>query len=164
MDLNFVFLDKNKKDVFLPRVFSILHSNMSVIAPTGNSYVDDERIFLENVAPALDKAPRQIVLFFADDELVGYFQYYVNGGIFMMEEIQLVQKHQGSGVVRDFYRWLLPLLPNGITYVEAYSNKKNTKSQSILRHLGLEVVAENNNNYHFRGEFMKLYLHYFENA
>lgn len=164
MNFHFEFLDKSKKNVFLPTVFSILHSNMSVIAPTGNSYADDEQIFLENVAPALDKAPRQIVLFYAEAELIGYFQYYVNGELFMMEEIQLIREYHGSGSFAELYRWLLPLLPDGIMRVEAYSHKNNVKSQSILRHLGLEVIEENKNNYHFRGEYTKLYRHYFENA
>ena len=164
MNYHYEFLNKSKKREFLPRLFSILHSNMNEIAPTGNSYTEDERIFLENVAPALDKAPRQIVLFYFGDELIGYFQYYVNGELFMMEEIQLVSAHHGSGVFGSFYRWLLPLLPDGVTRVEAYAHKKNIKSQSILRHLGLEVVAEQENNYHFRGEYVKLYRHYIEKA
>lgn len=164
MKHKFEFLDKSKTIETLPKLFQILHSNMSVIAPTGNSYSEDERIFLENVAPALEKATRQIVLMLANDEIIGYFQYYTNAELFMMEEIQLTDEYKGSGIFAELYRMLLPILPNGITKVEAFSNKSNLKSQAILRHLGLEVIGENNNNYHFRGDFSKLYAHYLKNA
>lgn len=164
MGYRFDFLDKSKAKLILPSLFSILHSNMSKIAPTGNTYAEDERIFLDSVAPALEKAPRQIVLMYNEAGLVGYFQYYVNGELFMMEEIQLKAEYQHSGIFRDFYCWLLPLLPDGITRVEAYSHKKNTNSQSILRHLGLEVIEENKTGYHFCGDFAKLYSHYLEKA
>ncbi len=161
---DFRYLDKKKAKAVLPTVFSILHSNMSVIAPTGNSYAEDERIFLENVAPALEKAPRQIVLFYDGETLFGYFQYYVNGELFMMEEIQLKREYWHCGAFGEFYRWLLPLLPDGIARVEAFAHKKNENSRSILRHLGLRPIDENENHIHFRGEFSALCDHYVKNA
>ena len=63
---------------------------MSVIAPTGNTYEQDFQLWQSSVAPALSKQQRQIVLMHSDDEIVGYFQYYVNDNVFMMEEIQII--------------------------------------------------------------------------
>lgn len=86
--ISFVILPKNETENILPSLFRILHSNMSVIAPTGNSYDEDYRFWHNSVAPALEKDARQIILIYDDAEIIGYFQYYVNATTFMMEEIQ----------------------------------------------------------------------------
>ena len=43
----------------------------------------------------------------------------------------------------------------GVKLVEAYANKKNTKSMGILGKLGLEIVGENQRgtSYLFRGNY-----------
>ena len=41
MPYKFQYADKKNIKEILPMLFSILHSNMSVIAPTGNSYEED---------------------------------------------------------------------------------------------------------------------------
>ena len=156
----FLFLDKQKLDVFLPRLFEILHSNMSLIAPTNNSYEDDFEIWSSHIIPAMQKEQRQIVLMCVESELVGYFQYYINSDTdsLMMEEIQIKRAYQGSGLFSEFYKWLLKQLPNDILYVEAFANKKNLKSQAILTHLGLSCIGENRNgnSYHYKGSYSEL--------
>ena len=77
-------LDKSLKGELLPHLFDILHSNMSKIAPTGNSYEEDLAFWLSCVSPALDKEPRRILLLYDGDEIAGFFQYCVNNGLFMM--------------------------------------------------------------------------------
>ena len=156
----FSFLDKQKLDVFLPKLFDILHANMRVIAPTGCSYEEDYAIWYSNVAPAMEKEQRQIVLMWLGDAVVGYFQYYINRDTnsLMMEEIQIQKQLHGTGVFSDFYKWLIDKLPKDIAYVEAYANKKNTKSQGILEHLGLVCVGENRNgkSFYFKGKYADL--------
>ena len=156
----FLFLDKQKLDVFLPRLFEILHSNMSLIAPTNNSYEDDFEIWSSHIIPAIQKEQRQIVLMCVESELVGYFQYYINSDTdsLMMEEIQIKKEFQGTGLFSEFYNWLIKNLPKGIMYVEAYANKKNLKSQSILKHLGLVESGENRNgnSFYFKGAYVNL--------
>ena len=90
MKYQFSFLKKQCAENILPILFEILYSNMSVIAPTGNTYEQDFQLWQSSVAPALSKQQRQIVLMYSDDEIVGYFQYYVNDSVFMMEEIQII--------------------------------------------------------------------------
>ncbi len=92
---------------------------------------------------------------YSSDEIVGYFQYYVTDNIFMMEEIQILTDHQGTGLFRLFFIWLIDKLNNDIKFVEAYSHKNNTKSQNILKYLGLQRVGinKNGNSYHFKGDF-----------
>ena len=46
--------------------------------------------------------------------------------------------------------------------MEAYAHKQNSKSQNILKHLGLRIVGEstNGNSYHFRGDCRKVLKRY----
>lgn len=154
----FKLLDKANLSEALPLLFRILHTNMSSIAPTGNSYDQDYDEWYSNVFPAMQRTPRQMVLMYDNDILAGYFQYYVSDGTLMMEEIQILPEYHGCGMFREFYSWLLGILPKDVRYVEAYSHKSNLKSQGILEHLGLSPCGENKNgsSYHYKGEFKKL--------
>lgn len=158
MNYSFAYADKNRLETILPELFQLLSDNMSLIAPTGNSYDDDYKIWFSNVCPAMQQPQRQIILMYCDKHIVGYFQYYVNSGIFMMEEIQIEKSFHGKGIFSAFYSWLVQQLPCGIEIVEAYAHKKNVKSQGILEHLGLKQIGEskNGNSYHYRGEYSDL--------
>lgn len=158
MNYHFAYLDKQCLEQMLPKLFQLLHTNMTLIAPTGNTYEQDFGEWYGNVYPAMQKEPRQIVLMYDGDTMVGYFQYYVAKGVFMMEEIQIQEAHQGTGLFRAFYVWLLKQIKEGVQYVEAYSHKKNRKSQGILEHLGLSQCGENQNgnSYHYRGNYKDL--------
>ena len=152
--ITFSFLPKNRASDVLPKLFDILHGNMSKIAPTGNTYEEDLSEWIGAVAPALEKDPRQIILISDGDETVGFFQYYVTDTTFMMEEIQLLPGYQGKGVFQNLYAYLAKVVPESIQFVEAYAHKNNLKSQGILKHLGLRVVGENKtgNSFHYRGD------------
>ena len=160
--VTFDILSKDKADKVLPSLFRILHSNMSVIAPTGNSYEEDLSVWYNAVAPALEKGARQIILIYDDAEIIGYFQYYVNITTFMMEEIQFKKEYQGTGIFRLLYSYLFEIIPQETLYVEAYAHKQNSKSQNILKHLGLQIVGENTNgnSYRFRGDCQEMLKNY----
>ena len=96
--LSFEFLDKSRFAEFAPRLFDILHGNMSVIAPSGNSRESDEKTWFDAVSGGLASDRRQIVLIRAAEKNVGFFQYYINPRTFMMEEVQLLEEYQGRGV------------------------------------------------------------------
>lgn len=125
---SFQFMDKSKAESLLPKLYDILYTNMSVIAPTGNSYEKDKKEWLTCVAQALERVQRQIILIVDQDTLAGYFQYYVNNGVFMMEEIQFKPEYHGSGLFGQLYRYLITIIPPDTEVVEAYANKK-TKSR-----------------------------------
>ena len=156
--ISFSFLPKERANVFLPKLFDILHVNMNHIAPTGMTYEEDLNEWIGAVAPALEKDPRQIILISDGDKTVGFFQYYVNDSTFMMEEIQFLPEYQGKGVFQKLYAHLAEIIPQNIPLVEAYAHKSNLKSQGILKHLGLESIGEskNGNNYHFCGDCQKM--------
>ncbi len=155
---SFVPIDRRNARNILPRLFEVLHSNMSVIAPTGNSYMEDEELWVSCIAEALEKSARQLLLVMDGEAVAGFFMYYVNGDLWMMEEIQFAPAYQGSGLFRALYAHLLEILPDSVKYVEAYANKQNQKSIGILTHLGLAVMGENKNgnSYHFRGRYSDL--------
>ncbi|MBE6616562.1 MAG: hypothetical protein E7627_01270 [Ruminococcaceae bacterium] len=156
------FLNKAEADLILPKLFDILYSNMSVIAPTGNSYEEDFSFWLSCVKPSLQKDPRQILLIYDKDEIVGFFQYFVNRGLFMMEEIQFTEKYKVTGIFRELYSYLTEIIPRDTEFVEAYADKRNKKSIEVLTHLGLEIIGENKNkvSYHFRGRYENILSKY----
>ena len=157
------FLRKADAESVFPELFEILHSNMSRIAPTGNSYEEDFSMWISCIKPALEKEPRQILLLLDDnDRIAGYFQYYVNNGVFMMEEIQFREPYKGTGIFTELYRYLVKILPENIVFAEAYANKRNEKSIAVLTHLGLEIIGENKNglSFHFRGRYENLVRRY----
>lgn len=155
MKYSFTFPAPQDLDTVLPQAFSILHKNMSLLAPTGCPYEEDLALWLDYIRPALAEGRCRLVLMYCGQELAGYFQYSTENAIFMMDEIELRPEYQGSGIFREMYRWLEDKLPVGLSLVEAYSNKANAKSQGILEHLGLERAGENRSgsSYLYRGGF-----------
>ena len=152
--LCFSFLDKSQKNQWLPKLFEILYHNMKDIAPSGVSYEEEREEWMSAVGPAIDKAPRQIILMHAGDFFAGYFQYYVNGGMFMVEEIQIVPEYQGTTLLCALFRFLRSVLPDGIETIGAYAHHSNIRSQQILKKLGMERVGENEGDFcYFKGDF-----------
>ena len=154
MRFNFQLLEKAALEDILLQLFKILHGNMSLIAPTGGTFEEDFAVWREYIVPALQEERRQMVLMLCGDELAGYFQYDICNDVFMMEEIQIRPEYQGTGLFRELYRWLGDKIPGDVTYVQAYSNKENLKSQGILERLGLRRIGESKsgNSYHYMGK------------
>ena len=158
--MKIIELDKSQKGSVLPHLFDILHSNMSKIAPTGNSYERDLDFWLSCVSPSLEKEPRKILLIYDGEILAGFFQYFVNNGLFMMEEIQFCDAYKGSGAFRELYAYLTSVIPEETELVEAYADKVNHKSIEILTHLCLEIIGEDESFYHFRGRYENILRKY----
>ena len=158
----FSFLDKQKLDAILPDLFAILHANMTLIAPTGNSYQADFVVWRSYIVPDLQNECRQIVLMYEGNTLAGFFRYCIHADSLMMEEIQIQKAFQGTGLFSAFYKWLVQQLPNNLLYVEAYAHKQNYKSQAVLEHLGLVRSGENKNGLSFRykGDYADLLRKY----
>ena len=121
-------MNKERYSDLLPRIFDILYSNMSDIAPTGNDYVEDFRIWSEGFSSAVDNGLRRVILIYDDDDLIGYFQYVIIDSTFKMEEIQFEKEYQGVGVFQKLYAYLNGIVPETVKTVEANANKKNQKS------------------------------------
>ena len=124
MNYCFKYVNKAQLKDILPRLFENLHANMSRIAPTGNAYEDDYKIWFSNIYPAMEKTQRQIVLMYSEKDIIGYFQYNVNCETFMMEDIQVNQVYHGTGIFSALYTWLVCQLPGNIKNVESYADKK----------------------------------------
>ena len=160
--MEFSFLDKRECERVLPLLFDILHQNMSVIAPTGASYEEDRAEWLSAVLPAMQKEPRQIILMRNEEDLAGYFQYYVYNGVFMVEEIQIRPVYQRTALLLRLCRFLCDVIPRDTQCIEAYAHKKNRNSQSVIGALGMACIGENKNgnSWHYRGEVAPLFARF----
>ena len=140
--LEYVFLNKSEKEKWLPQLFELFYENMSVIAPSGIPYEEEKREWLANVSPALDKAPRQIIMCFNEGALAGYIQYYTRDNLLMIEEIQLAPAYHRTMLFYRLCRYLADNLTRGIEVIEAYAEWRNSHSQRIMKKLGMEIVDE----------------------
>ena len=162
--MHFKFRQMQNEDitVFINEMFKILASNMNVIAPTGNSYDADFKIWSECAVPAWSEGERSVILIFCEDTLCGFFQYFVNDTTFRMDEIQFKKEYQGCGLFAELYHYLTTIISAQTKYVDAFARKENLKSQRILEHLGLSVVGESKNgkSLYFKGECKTLFERY----
>ena len=69
------YLNKAEKDFRLPQLFELFYENMSVIAPSGMPYEAERDEWMSNVAPALKKEPRKVLLALDGEKLAGYLQF-----------------------------------------------------------------------------------------
>lgn len=150
--LQFTYLNKQEKEYWLPRLFELLYDNMQTIAPSDLSYDAEKAEWLANVSPALEKAPRQILLCFAQEELVGFVQFYTRQELLMVEEVQLRKDYHRSFLFYHICKHLMEILPTGITVVEAYAEKRNLHSQQIMKKLGMEILEAEGPFVHLRGQ------------
>lgn len=161
--MKFQYLDKKNFTDVSRQIFDILADNMSVIAPTGNSREEDYNCWVSAVSDGLAREERQIILICNDTEIIGFFQYYTNEDILMMEEIQLKPEFHGKGnIFRNLYGFLLENVPDNLKYVKAYANKQNEKSIGILQRMNLKIDGENKNSksWSFCGNFADLLCWY----
>ena len=143
-EIRFELLSPAQSERVAPRLFGILESNMERIAPTGLGHEENYAVWFPAFTEQLRKESRKVVLIYDAEEIIGYFQYSIDGDTFFMEEIQILPSHQGKyGVFRSLYGFVLEQLPPVIRFVKAYANKNNKKSIAVLTRLGLSVVGEN---------------------
>ena len=145
------YLDKAGKELWLPRLVDLFYENMSAIAPGGMAYEAERAEWLANVGPALDKAPRQMLLALEGEKLAGYVMFYTREDLLMVEEVQLRREYQGGLLFLRLCRKLLADLPEVCT-VEAYAHRQNDRSRKLMNRLGMEEVPENSPFVHLRGE------------
>lgn len=161
MEAKFKFLNKTLFCEYADKIFEILADNMSIIAPTGNTRDEDFKIWYHAISEEIKNDNREIILILENEtnNIIGFFKYSTTIDTFVMEEIQLCDKFQGSGnIFRDLYSFVLKNICNELMYVEAFADKRNHKSIGILKKLGLKVIGENKNgiSFHFKGSFIDL--------
>lgn len=153
----FEHIDKSEFENILPQMFAILYANMSVIAPTGNSYESDFQMWVSHILPALKEEYRETILFYITGELVGFFRYSLNNDVqlLLLEDIQIKPEFQGKGLFSSCLKWLVNQLPKSIFGVAAYVDKRNIRSCAIMEHFGLKCIGENKNgiSFYMMGDF-----------
>ena len=149
-------LDKQREMDLLNDVFELLWENMQQIVPSDHGYEEEKRRWLANVAPALKKDPRQLALIFDGEALVGFCQYYCNGGIFMIEELQLRRGFRAGGYTVTLWRFLSRCLSADVRYVEAYADVRNADSRHLMEKVGMELIEKTGDFLHFRGDISRI--------
>ncbi|MBQ8163717.1 MAG: hypothetical protein IJZ93_05075 [Clostridia bacterium] len=156
-DYKFMFLDKSKINDILPLLFDLLFENMKDIAFFEDGYDKAKNDFLKRVSPAMSKENRQIVLFYSENDLAGYAQYYINDTTFMVEEIQLKSQHKRTMLLYQFCKFMKNIVPKSTLYIEAFTDKRNINSQNLIKSFGMKIIDDKNEKfYHFIGDFKKL--------
>ena len=148
----FAYLDKQQKDIWLPQMFDLLYDNMRLIAPGDLPYEEEKQQWLSNVSPALEKAPRQVLQAFWKEELVGFIQFYTRQELLMVEEVQIRKDYHRSFLFYRLCRRLREDLPETVTVVEAYAEKRNLYSQKLMQKLGMQILEEEGPFVHLRGQ------------
>ena len=151
--LTFRFLEGTQADAVLPQMFDILYTNMSRIAPTGDSYEDDRRTWTAYMRSAAESGQR-VILMEVDGTLAGYFQYRLEGDTLLVEEIEIIPEYQRTLLFYRFFRYAVNIIPKETAYVEAYIDKSNANSMTIAQKLGMQIVGENSTgrSWRYRGE------------
>lgn len=154
----FEFLIKDNFKNVSQVIFDILADNMTTIAPTGNTREEDFECWYNAVEDGLKQKERQIILIKENQKIIGFFQYYIKTNTFVMEEVQIKKEFQGSNVFRDLFGFIITNIGTSVEFVEAYANKVNIKSMTILEVMGLLPIGmnKNGNSYHYKGEFREL--------
>lgn len=152
------FLDKETEMHLLEQLFALLYENMHLITPSGLSYDAEKQLWLSEVVPAMAKPPRQIVLLFDEGKLAGYLQYYINNGLFMVEEIQLRRDCRISTLFVSLWKFMSRVIPEDTRIIEAYADPRNHLSRKLMQKLGMEPVEDCSCTHllHFRGSLEKI--------
>ena len=147
------YLNKDKKDQWLPILFDLLYENMCRIAPSGRNRDQDREQWLSQVSPALDKEPRQVLMCFANGKLVGFLQYYTRNDLLMVEEVQIAKEYQRTFLFYRLCKQLLNTLPEEIRIIEAYADKRNHASIKLMGKLGMNIIEDEDQStfIHMRG-------------
>ena len=146
---NFEYLDKEHKNEYLPTLYDLLCSNMNDVAPTDF----EKNEFIKEVGGALEKAPRQIILCYYNEELAGFLMYYTRENMIMIEELQLAKKYQRTRALHSLCHFMIEILPESIEFIESFVDKRNLNSLSLQQMLGLTIVNEVNEKLlHLRGD------------
>lgn len=152
-------LNNREKDQWLPKLFDLLYENMASFM---GDYASEKEQWLSNVSPALDKAPRQIILCLTGKEIVGFAQYYTRDSLLMVEEVQIKEEYQNTFLFYRLCRHLMHSLTEGITTIEAFAEVRNLKSQKLMGKLGMEIIDANPESpfVHLRGSAATVKKHF----
>jgi hypothetical protein len=157
----FAYLDKSKKDEFLPILFDIFHNNMSAILPSEALKESGRAEFVCEISRALEKEPRKIILCYCKGELAGFLMYYTNQNLLMIEELQLISKYRKTMLFYRLCRFLMANLPENIEKIEAFAHKQNESSISLQLKLGMKIIEDESNEFvHLKGNANEIRKHF----
>ena len=131
----FYFLKKSEKDTWLPILFDLFYENMQYVAESDKSYNDEKNWWIPTISEALERDPRNIIMFDVDGEFAGFFMYYIREKTIVAEELQIVKKHQRTRLLYRLCKHLIEALGDDAEYIEAYAHRQNLNSQKLMKYL-----------------------------
>ena len=134
------YLNKDEKEIWLPRLFHLFYENMHPIVADPAPYEQQIQQWLCAISPALEKAPRQVILCLDGDRLAGFCMYYTRQDLLMVEELQIQKEYQSTSVFFSLCRFLGKNLPAGVRFLEAFAHRQNLTSQRLMGRLGMQIV------------------------
>lgn len=154
---NFEYLDKSKRQDILPLLFDMIYENLKDVAPSELTYDEEKAEFINEVAIALEKEPRRMILCYCAGELAGFLMYYTRENLLMVEEVQIIAKHQKTMAFYRLCRFLLLNLPENIEIIEAFADIRNVPSIRLQKSLGMRKTESHDLQlYHFVGDAKKI--------
>ena len=158
-------MDKADKNRWLPFLFDLYYQNMHRIAPSSVPYEQERSVWLSEVSPAVDKAPRQILLGLENDHLIGYIQYYTRDNLLMIEEFQISPSYQNTLLFHRMCRYLACLFPKNLERIEAYADIRNSNSRNLMKKLGFQEITESSDSefIHLRADFANIKNRFIKN-
>lgn len=138
--IRIAFLDKQKKEAWLPQMFALFHENMHQFINDNRSYETQKANWISEISPALDKDPRQVILCTDDECFVGFLMYYTRHNLLMVEEVQIQRAYQKTSLFPTLCNFLKKNLSDDIQYIEAFAHKENLYSQQLMCKLGIHPI------------------------
>lgn len=154
----FIYMNNAEAKTLLPKLYDIMFENMKHIVPG----VMEKEEFISAVSSVLEAENRRIILFYEDEELAGFLQYFVSkdGQTFRVEELQITRQYQMRGLFLKLMRFMMKTLPADIKYIEAFVHVENLNSRRIQSRLGLLEVGSQNGIIHMCGDYTKIWGKY----
>lgn len=155
--ISFRTMKQREQAEILPQLFGILYANMSQLAPTGCSFEEDQKIWLEYIMAALHSENKQILLMFSDENLAGYSQFTINNDTVIIDEVEIKVRYQRTMMFYKFCQYMVNHLPKNVRWFESYVRKDNDNSISVHESLGMKRTGENlsGTSWHYLGEIKK---------
>lgn len=155
-------LNKEKVIDNLDNMFNIISTNMNKIFKTGNTEEEDYQTWKKSMISHLNDKKRRWIGAFYDNNLIGYLLYRVDDVIYL-DEIQIVEEYQQDKCTfRKLMKFLLQENLSDDYIVRTYVNKKNDKSNAIVKRMGFKLFETTENGYRYSCS-IKIIKDYFKN-
>ena len=135
-------------------MFKIISENMNKIIKSKNSLDEDYKIWKESMQKEIQNEQKRWIIALHENIIIGYFLYRVNNSELFLDEIQIKENYQGDKVTFiKLFSYLLNEELDDNVIVYAGINKKNKKSQGIVKKFGFIKYEETKQSFKYKTEW-----------